>query len=70
MPRFEIIEDQILDNPEEYAKFKSVNTTRINKGGKSTLNEFFKNLQKEAFTSLKKKRCEKSRSIYRDKMDT
>ena len=67
MPRFQILEDQVLDNPAEYAKMKSVNTTRVNKGNKSTLKDFFQNLQKDAFTSLKKKKCEKSQSIYGDK---
>jgi hypothetical protein len=60
MPFIEILEDQILDNPEGYAQMKSANTTRLNQGSNSGIQEFFRNLHKEEFNKLKRKKVEKS----------
>lgn len=55
MPMFEILEDQVLDNPEGYAQMKSSTSTRLGKSGSSGTHEFFKSIHKERFQKLRNK---------------
>lgn len=61
LPHFDIIDSQFSQGKKKFDQAKSMDKTRLNKDG-GGLKDLYIQMQREAFFSLKKKRCEKSES--------